>query len=1091
MCRISRRGSQMTSVTPAACLLTVMVACGGCGARHTSSTNGSPVVKATGTAPPANTKPSPPVEAQQRQYPPNRNVTLATWTKAELEPNLGVAAMAAHLPSTGARLSGMALLSQQVRAFVAGGLARTEIDWQFRNETNYEVEGCLTFALPEGASVSRLDSWFGNKLVEGRVVEMGLLNSLSRSKVNSGQWSNEPRLVASHGGEMFSTIARPIPANGRVKIRIAYDEPLQQRAGYDIYRFPFQSGTSKPVSLRDFGIQVVLLDLDENSEIQPPPNFAAKVLRQPNRATISFQSQGFTPEEDFIVKTKSKTDATADSPSKGIGYFALRLVTDPPESHLAAAFRVARRVIILDKSYVQSNASLRYQQRIVEAILKQAPPGEQNLVMACDRLCEVWPSDPTGASIQALSHPARDWFEQLKPSGTFDLEGAVAQAVGAFNSRPSQVVVMTAGRISAGDLERKSLFPRIARSVATNSVDYRIIGIGHMVDETALLSLAQTADATYVHAATSPASAQLPSEIAKRLREPVIRRVKMEVPLGVADVMPSRLPALHFGQSLVVTGRVVEPVHGQIHITGQLGDRPYSSLHRININPQIAETSLLAERLWVRQKLEDAASRLDAPGIEFGLSKLAQSMRVTSPHLAWQVLESEQRGLFPLLPIGSINRATVAQFDEQDFTFKSDDGRMLQRSFPNSVVQVGPILTANGSVEDAACLSDMLKSVFHACHTMALGLTGDWIEGDSTTSFRVGIGGAIEATGWDARRSKGWNFLAQCVNASTIGDKCSSSSRAPEEIRASAKFSIDWASPNHMYMRHSDGMRQPVQLQVEFTDGGVWATESNHTPKKQAHKGSFVQTQPERELQVRRLLRSGQFAQAIDMAQGIARDFPASPTAHAWLLQAAKSGTDPGLLAAAWEAHLSITPDDAVARVELARFYLSLGDEQSACAHYRSLRVTADDSAIATNLERCHRRWLGQHDASRAEQPRPPTDHHHGCQTFTVTVDCQDPQRRCPIAQVQTPSGDVVVAPQSYAQPTPSTQELGFFFDTEGEYRVVLLGGARGANGKAVVNVIGRKKTFEFQNSGIPQILATVKIRANRYGSPASMLYCN
>ena len=92
----------------------------------------------------------------------------------------GLGRMTARVPGRTDVVSGVRLMSHNVDVSLRDGLARTEIEEVFQNDTAQVLEGRYVFPLPADASISSLALWVNDKLVQGEIVRRSALPRSSR-----------------------------------------------------------------------------------------------------------------------------------------------------------------------------------------------------------------------------------------------------------------------------------------------------------------------------------------------------------------------------------------------------------------------------------------------------------------------------------------------------------------------------------------------------------------------------------------------------------------------------------------------------------------------------------------------------------------------------------------------------------------------------------------------------------------------------------------------------------------------------------------------------------------------------------------------
>ncbi|NUN53265.1 MAG: hypothetical protein HUU06_10845, partial [Planctomycetaceae bacterium] len=210
--------------------------------------------------------------------------------------------MSARVPGTEAVVSGVRLVAHHVRVDVRDGLARTTIEEAFQNDTGTVLEGRYAFPLPPDASISRLALYVGDELVEGEVVERPRAARIFKSIVDDTVRPRDPALLEWVSASEFSLKIFPIPAKGRRKVVLAYDQPLAEVDSAALrYVYPMSLGDDRATRIDDFSINVMLSDSGSRISGIDTPGYSATIRSEERSATVSYAAHAFTPASDFVV----------------------------------------------------------------------------------------------------------------------------------------------------------------------------------------------------------------------------------------------------------------------------------------------------------------------------------------------------------------------------------------------------------------------------------------------------------------------------------------------------------------------------------------------------------------------------------------------------------------------------------------------------------------------------------------------------------------------------------------------------------------------------------------------------------------------
>src|SRR5258706_9024930 len=122
----------------------------------------------------------------------------------------------------------MALVKYDLRAAVHGPLSLVEVEMTFRNSENRQMEGRFTYTLPPGATISRFAKEVNGKLMEGEVVERMRAQAVYTEILHT---MRDPALLEADQGNRFSARVFPVPANGTVRLLLAFSKLLPMKDG--------------------------------------------------------------------------------------------------------------------------------------------------------------------------------------------------------------------------------------------------------------------------------------------------------------------------------------------------------------------------------------------------------------------------------------------------------------------------------------------------------------------------------------------------------------------------------------------------------------------------------------------------------------------------------------------------------------------------------------------------------------------------------------------------------------------------------------------------------------------------------------------
>ncbi|RYE82481.1 MAG: hypothetical protein EOO75_20635, partial [Myxococcales bacterium] len=167
------------------------------------------------------------------------------------EPLRGLGELRAKRPGQQDERDGAVRLTKHaVTAKLVDGVARTEIDETFQNDTGDELEGIFRFPLPPDAQIERLALEVNGKLEEGAFVARDRGQAIWRGVIQNaaprmpkpvdeiiwvpGPW-RDPALLEWKRGGRFELRIFPIPARGSRRVVLAYTQPVPSVGGVRRY----------------------------------------------------------------------------------------------------------------------------------------------------------------------------------------------------------------------------------------------------------------------------------------------------------------------------------------------------------------------------------------------------------------------------------------------------------------------------------------------------------------------------------------------------------------------------------------------------------------------------------------------------------------------------------------------------------------------------------------------------------------------------------------------------------------------------------------------------------------------------------------
>ncbi|HXK20697.1 MAG TPA: VIT domain-containing protein, partial [Polyangiaceae bacterium] len=441
--------------------------------------------------------------------------------KTVTEPR-GLGSMTARVPGQTAVVDGVRLAQHHVRAVVRDGVAQTEVEEVFQNDTDRVLEGRYVFPLPADATISGLTLFVGDKPVEGELVEKKRAATIFKSIVEDTVRPRDPALLEWVSGSKFSLKVFPIPARGNRKLRLRYQQVLTSDGPRAVYVYPLSFGAERRTAIDELSMDVDLSDGGQAVQGAVVSGYAASVTAGPRATHVALRARATAPDHDFAVSfgraAPGATVATAEQ-----GFVAVRLRAELPADLPPPVFEPRDRVLVVDGSQSQSAESFAAARELALGILRSLEPDERFALMVCDSACDSVPKTGLVPALGQVLGDAQVLLKARKPAGASDLAGALrAAAERAAPGAAVQVVYIGDGAPSAGELSVASIAGRVRDSFERRKVDLRLFGAGVSVDEVTLSGLARALSGSYDAVSSAGSLAEQNEVLVSGLRMPLV-----------------------------------------------------------------------------------------------------------------------------------------------------------------------------------------------------------------------------------------------------------------------------------------------------------------------------------------------------------------------------------------------------------------------------------------------------------------------------------------------------------------------------------------------------------------------------------------
>ena len=485
-------------------------------------------------------------------------------------------------------------------------VARTRADQIFTNHAEWEVEGIYEFTLPEGAVITDLVLWIGDKRVQGLIMEKEearqVYDDIVRQRI-------DPALIEQLTPNSFRLSIFPFPAQGSRRVEFEYMQLLDARNGRIDYTFPLAPETDQALRMEVFvlraqvrsqhAFEATTSGLPRLTEVDRPDAHTAHVF---------FGDEELTPEEDFTLSLQRTGDlrqptvlSFAPDLDEALGYYALWL---PPLPDLTEGEPLPRSLtFVIDISSSMQRGKLAAVKGALVAALENLESADLFNIVVFSHRAESFAAAPVPAN-RSNKESAAAFINQQDALGVSNFEAGLGRALRQDfpSGRVNHVIFLTDGLPNLGEIELEPLSELVGQW-SEGRARLFTIGVGGDVDQNFLRVLAeeQGGEAHFLSEEGDIEAAL--RELFEEFTFPVL--LVEELSFGTAeihDVHPRGVETLAAGRELFQVGRYQQGGPFTLSVSGQVGERDVAVDYPLEFTDTDVSLELLP-RLWAYQKV--------------------------------------------------------------------------------------------------------------------------------------------------------------------------------------------------------------------------------------------------------------------------------------------------------------------------------------------------------------------------------------------------------------------------------------------------------------------------------------------------------
>ncbi|HVF42506.1 MAG TPA: VIT domain-containing protein [Pyrinomonadaceae bacterium] len=550
-----------------------------------------------------------------------------------------------------------------VRADVAGFLARVNVTQEFENPFDEKIEAVYTFPLPQSAAVDSMTLVVGDRTVKGKIMRREEAQAVYDAARSAGQVAS---LLDQERPNVFTQSVANIMPGERVTVTISYVETLRYDGGTYEFSFPtvvgprYVPGTpqaqadgkaagtdrvpdasrvSPPVMPKgtraghDISIEV---SLDAGLPVEELKSVSHEVdveRRAPGRARVRLKDLGSIPNKDFVLRYdvagKKVGDAVLTHRGPRGGYFTF--ILQPPERVTVEDVTPKELVFVLDTSGSMSGFPIEKAKETMKLALEGLNPQDTfNLITFAGDTSVLFP-EPVPATPANLAK-ARRFLETREGGGGTEMMKAIKAALDPTDSRGSVRVVcfMTDGYVG----NEMEIISEVQKHPNARVFSF---GIGGSVNRFLLDKMAEHGRGEVEYVSLGDDGSAAARRFHERVRNPLLTDISIDWGgLPVADVYPKQIPDLFSAKPVVLTGRFTGAGRGVVRLRGRMGGNAFEREIEVTLPESQAEHDVLAT-LWARRRVDDLMSE-DYAGAQRGRTREDLREAVTNVGLEYGLM---------------------------------------------------------------------------------------------------------------------------------------------------------------------------------------------------------------------------------------------------------------------------------------------------------------------------------------------------------------------------------------------------------------------------------------------------------------------
>jgi Ca-activated chloride channel family protein len=551
-----------------------------------------------------------------------------------------------------------------VRADIAGFLARVTVTQEFENPFPDKIEAVYTFPLPHSAAVDDMTMKVGERTVRGKIFRREEAQAVYEAARSVGQVAS---LLEQERPNIFTQSVANIMPGERVTITISYVETLKYEDGAYEFSFPMVVGPryipGAAVSAGAGGTAPTTDRVPDASRITPPVTPAGTraghdislevsldagvpiddlrsrtheidVVKSNDRsARVRLKNMSEIPNKDFVLRYDvaggKVEDAVLIHRADRGGFFTL--ILQPPDRVTAEDVTPKEIVFVLDTSGSMMGFPIEKAKEAMQLAFDGLYPQDTfNLITFAGDTHILFPQ-PVPATKENL-RKAHEFLESREGGGGTEMMQAIRAALEPSDKQDHIRIVcfMTDGYVG----DDMTIISEVQKHPNARVFSF---GIGSSVNRYLLDKMAEYGRGEVEYVGLNDDGSAAARRFHERVRSPLLTDISVDWGgLPVADVYPKHIPDLFSAKPVILTGRYTGTGRATIKLKGKMSGR--DTVREITVElPESAPQHDVLATLWARTRIDDLMGQ-DLEGIQSGHARSDVRETITQLGLEYRLM---------------------------------------------------------------------------------------------------------------------------------------------------------------------------------------------------------------------------------------------------------------------------------------------------------------------------------------------------------------------------------------------------------------------------------------------------------------------